>query len=91
MKTFLNKQVQERLGKISFKLFFEKFQLRMQISFSGKLVRVWIVASHFPNYEMNSSYCDCKVGNHLKIAKQFYPKENLIRPNYILPHYTLFY
>ena len=23
----------------------------------------------------------------MKIAKQFYPKENLIRPNYIFPHY----
>ena len=28
---------------------------------------------------MNSSYCNCKVVDHAKIAKEFFPKETLIR------------
>ena len=36
--------------------------------------RVWIITSHFANYKVNSSYCDCKVVNLLKIAKQFFSK-----------------
>ena len=55
------------------------------MSFSGKFVRVSIIVLHFANCEINSSYCDCKVVIHMKIAKQFLPKENLIRPNYIFP------
>ena len=35
-------------------------------------VRVQIIASHFTNCEVNSSYCNCKVVNHMKIAKQFF-------------------
>ena len=38
---------------------------------------------------MNCSYYECKVVNHMKIGQQFFPKENLIRPNYIFPHYIL--
>ena len=47
-----------------------------------------IIASHFTNYEVNSSYCSCKVVNHEKSAKQFFPKESLIFPHYIFPHYV---
>ena len=35
------------------------------------LYRVWIISSHFTNCKVSSSYCDCKVVNHTKIAKQF--------------------
>ena len=59
------------------------------MSFSGKFVRVSIIVLLFANCEINSSYCDCKVVIHMKIAKQFLPKENLIRPNYIFPPYIL--
>ena len=37
-----------------------------------KLVRIQIITSHFANCEMNSSYCNCKVVNRMKIVKQFY-------------------
>ena len=47
--------------------------------------RVRIITLHFAN----SSYCDCEVVNYTKIAKQFFPKENSIRPNYIGPYYIL--
>ena len=40
---------------------------------------------------MNSGYYDCKVVNDMKIAKQFYLKENLIRPNYIFPYYIFIF
>ena len=30
---------------------------------------------------------NCKVVNHEENAKQFFPKENLIHPQYIFPHY----
>ena len=52
-----------------------------------KLCRVWIIALHFANCEVNSSYCKCKVVNHEKNAKHFFPKENLIHPHYIFPHH----
>ena len=39
----------------------------------GDLFRVRIIASHFGNCEMNSSYGNCEVVNHGKNAK-----ENLI-------------
>ena len=34
--------------------------------------RVQIIASQFANFEVNSSYCDCKVVNHKKIVKHFF-------------------
>ena len=46
-----------------------------------------IIASHFANCKMNSSYFNCKVVNHTKMAKQFFEKENLVCPNYIFLHY----
>ena len=39
--------------------------------------RVWIIALYFANCRMNSSYCDCKVINHAKNAKQFFPQGKL--------------
>ena len=59
------------------------------MSFSGKFARVSIIVLHFANCEISSSYWVCKVVIHMKIAKQFLPKENLIRPNYIFPRYIL--
>ena len=50
-------------------------------------IRVLIIASCFANYEVNSSNCDCKVVNHTKNTKQFFPKENLIHLDHTLPHY----
>ena len=35
---------------------------------------VWNIAAHFASFEVNSSYCDCKVVNHTKNAKQFFPQ-----------------
>ena len=61
--------------------------------------RVRIIASHFRNYEMNSSHCDWKIANHMKIAKQFFaPRKNLSRStlyfatlylHFIYPLYTI--
>ena len=60
--------------------------------------RVRIIASHFRNYEMNSSHCDWKIANHMKIAKQFFAlRKNLSRStlyfatlylHFIYPLYT---
>ena len=50
------------------------------------ITRVRIIASYFANCEVNSSYCDCKIVNYTKIAKQFISKENLIFPR-IFPRY----
>ena len=36
--------------------------------------RVRIIAVHFANCEVNSSHCNCKVVNHTKNAKQFFPQ-----------------
>ena len=49
--------------------------------------RVQIIASHVGNCEVSSSYCSCKVVNHMKNAKQLFPKGNLIHPHWIFPHY----
>ena len=49
--------------------------------------RVQIIVSHFANCEVSSGYCNCKVVNHTKNAKQFFPKGNLVCPHYIFPHY----
>ena len=38
---------------------------------------------------VNSSFYDYKFVNHTKIANLFFPKENVIRLNYIFPHYIL--
>ena len=38
------------------------------------ILRVRIITLLFANCEVNSSYCDCKVVNHMKIAKQFFSK-----------------
>ena len=61
--------------------------------------RVRIIASHFGNYEVNSSHCDWKIANHMKIAKQFFAaRNNLIRSalyfatlylHFIYPLYTI--
>ena len=61
--------------------------------------RVRIIASHFRNYEVNSSHCDWKIANHMKIAKQFFaPRKNLSRStlyfatlylHFIYPLYTI--
>lgn len=40
---------------------------------------------------VNSCYCNYKVVNHTKIAKQLFPKETLIRPNYIFSYYILIF
>ena len=37
-------------------------------------IRVRIIASHFVNCKVNSSYCDCKLVNNTKIAKQLFSK-----------------
>ena len=37
--------------------------------------RVWIIASHFANFEVNSSYCNCNAVNYEKNAKQFFSEE----------------
>ena len=47
------------------------------------IYRFWIITLHFTNCNVNSSYCDSNVVNHEKNVKQFFPKENLIHPNYI--------
>ena len=39
------------------------------------MTRVRIIVSHFANCEVNSSYCDWKVVNHTKNAKQFFLQE----------------
>ena len=48
---------------------------------------VRIIALLFTDCKVNSSYCNCRAVNHMKIAKQFSPKENLVRSNYVFPHY----
>ena len=53
------------------------------------IYRVQIIASHFRNCEVNSSYCNCKLVNHMKIVKQFFSQGKLICTNYIFPHYIL--
>ena len=37
-------------------------------------IRVRIIASHFVNCKVNSSYCDCKLVKNTKIAKQLFSK-----------------
>ena len=44
---------------------------------------VRIITLHFANCDVNFSYCNCKVVNHTKNVKQFFPKEYLIHPRYI--------
>ena len=39
--------------------------------------RVWIIASHFANCEVNCIYCDCNVVNHEENAKQFFSQGEL--------------
>ena len=39
--------------------------------------RVWIIASHFADCEVNSIYCDCNVVNHEENAKQFFSQGEL--------------
>ena len=61
--------------------------------------RVRIIVWHFRNYEVNSSHCDWKIANHMKIAKQFFaPRKNLSRStlyfatlylHFIYPLYTI--
>ena len=36
----------------------------------------WIIASHFANCKVNSSYCNCKVVNHKKNGKRFFSQED---------------
>ena len=50
----------------------------------GMSNRVWIIASHFANSKVNSTYGNCKVVNHTK--NEVFPKENLIDPHYIFSH-----
>ena len=59
------------------------------VVFSSRPFEIRIIASHFANCEVNFSYCDCKVVNHTKNAKQFCPKENLIHLDHTVPHYIL--
>ena len=40
-----------------------------------KLSMVRIIASHFTNCGVNSSYCSFKVVNHTKNVKQFFPQQ----------------
>ena len=49
--------------------------------------RAQIIALHFANYKVNSSYCNCKVENHTKNAKYLFSKENSIHFHYIFPHF----
>ena len=57
--------------------------------------RVWIIASHFTNCKVNSSYCSGKVVNYMKNAKQFFSQRKFnssmldfstLYPSY--PHFT---
>ena len=41
----------------------------------------------FANCEVNSGYCNWKVGNDWKNAKQIFSLENLTYTPYIFPHY----
>ena len=62
---------------------------------------ILIIASYLANYEVNSTYCNCKVVNHEKRAKQFFSQGKFnsstlyfstLYPNYIhilLIHYIL--
>ena len=52
-------------------------------------IRVRIIALHFANCRVNSSFYNYKFVNHTKIVNCFFSKENVIRLNYIFPHYIL--
>ena len=51
--------------------------------------RVRIIGSHFANCEVNSSYCNCKVVNGTKIAKQFFSQGKFSLSKLYFPHHIL--
>lgn len=65
---------------------FGQFTKTKQHETSDNIYRVRIIGSHFANYKVNSIYC--KVVNQ-KLWSRFFPKEILICPNHIFPHYIL--
>ena len=50
-------------------VFFKECSVQRVLS---EYIRVSIIASHFANCEVNSSYCDCNVVNHQKNGKTFF-------------------
>ena len=58
------------------------------------MYRVRMIVSYFANCEVNSSYCNCKVVNHMKNVKQFFPKGYFIHVRFfhiiskLYPHFT---
>ena len=60
--------------------------LKSCVCFIMYKIRVGIIALHFANCEVNSSYFDCKIVNHTNV-KHFFPLENLICPHFIFSHY----
>ena len=75
----------------------------MQVVKQPEHGRVWIIALHFTNCEVNSSYCNCKVvNNHAKNVKSFFSQVKFnsstldfstLHPSYIhilLIHFILF-
>ena len=50
------------------------FRLLILNVFQWSNSRVQIITLHFANCKVNSSYCNCRVVNHTKIAKQFFSK-----------------
>ena len=51
--------------------------------------RVRIIGSHFANCKVNSSYCNCKVVNGTKIAKQFFSQGKFSLSKLYFPHHIL--
>ena len=72
----------EQWEQINGKIFYQKGPV-------GSDIRVWIIALHFANCRVSSSFYDYKFVNHTKIANRFFSKENVIRLNYIFPLYIL--
>ena len=56
-------------------------------------IRVQIIAFHFTNCEVNSSYCNCNAVNHTRKAKQFLSKgkfnSSTLYFSTLHPHYIL--
>ena len=49
--------------------------------------RVQIIASYFANCEVSSSYCNCKVVNHMKNVKQFFSQRKFNSSMLDFSHY----
>ena len=56
---------------------------------SSHYLRVQIITLHYASCEVNSSYCDCKVVNFIKIVKQFFSQGKFNSSKLYFPHYIL--